>query len=736
MSIQFPSFIGRERELSKIDRQVGRRGSTTLINIAGPGGIGKTAILRKVREQYRSALGILITDIVDFSHTVHRSEAWILEQIISLAPRQFPRHQRTMRKVQTASEPLTRLQYEGELVDAFVADFNTIASQQRFVILFDTLELIQDSPLFVFVLELAKRLENTVLLLAGRRNAEEEFSAELARIFKPSQVKTIKLEGFSEDEAIQYFEQTITPHLKRVHPNLQRNIYFLSDGRPIKISLSLDWLDRGIPIMPEILKMEPSALRRMPDEEIEILRRKFESALMEGIRKFQSPVDRIILFMAHFNKRFNRKMLEFFFLNDLEPRQKARASKKVLTEIKELPFVKYTSDDYFVLHDEMSRLVQSYVWDVDDPDRTFRKDLSERICQYYEEELESLPEWEASTEQQRVTRRSYEIEALYYRLYADFRSGFWHFESLFETLAGDRRSGLAALVLNFVQEFKTEPAFSKVLQCFINGYYSGGVLIAREKFEDATKKLVEGKRQLEQVFDSYDWEKASSLDHYLRERSYLVYQQLGYCYRSMGDWNEAEENYRRSLKLALEIAPKVFQLPEAFDRKKILIQQIAEILNNLGNLYRLTGDFHEARLLCQTGILLRQGWGLDPVMSLYVMSMILWEMGNTADSVGYLTKAKQVCTDDYKLALLKKYHAYIMFRTGLAEEALPLLDEAEAIFRQKILRSELADALNIRCRIYRGDIDLVANRSPKRSYMKYIEELGKEAFILAVCRRE
>jgi tetratricopeptide (TPR) repeat protein len=634
--------------------------------------------------------------------------------------------------MQSAAEPLTRLQYEGELVDVFVEDFNKIANQHRFILLFDTLEIIQDSPLFVYILELVKRLDNTVLLLAGRRNDQDDVTQELNRIFKKSQVINIKLSGFDEKEAFQYFEETVTPHLKSISSDLKTNIFFLSDGKPIKIALSLDWLDRGISIMPEVLKMAPSKLSEQTPEETESLRSQFELALMEGIRKFQKPVDEIILYMAHFNRRFNRQMLEFFFLSDLEAQEKAKESKKLLTEIKKLPFVKYTNEDYFVLHDEMTRLVQSYVWDIaEDPDRTLRKELSEKICRYYEQELKALPKWENSTEQQRVMRRSYEVEALYYRLYADFRSGFWYFERLFETLTEDRRSGLAALVLNIVQEFKLDQSFSKIMKCFVDGYYSGGVMIARQKFDEAVKKLVEGERQLTALFDTYDWSKASSLDHYLRERSYLVYQQLGYCHRSIGDWKQAEENYQRSLKLALEVAEKLFNLSGTLDRKKILIQQIAEILNNLANLYRLTGKFSNARLLCQTSIHLREAWGLDTVMSLYVMSMILWEMGDTSESVAHLTKAEQVCVDDYKLGLLKKYHAYILFRTGLAEQALPVLYKAEAIFRQKILRSELADALNIRCRIYRADKNLITDKNHRRNYMKYIEELGREAYTLA-----
>ena len=733
MNIQFPGFIGRDRELAIIDRQIARWGTTIVVNIAGSGGIGKTAILRRVREQYQSSPITYVTDIVDFSHTVHRSEAWILDQIIAVSASEFRTHRRKMRKVQSAEEPLIRLQYETELVDAFVTDFNKLASHRRFVLLFDTLELIQDSPLFGFILELTRRLENTVLIMAGRRNDHEDVAQELERIFKKSQIKNIKLGGFLEQEAMLYFEKTYTPHLEKIHPNLQKNIFLLSDGKPIKIALSLDWLDRGIPILPDVMKMDPAALRRKSAQEIKTLRDRFESALMDGIRRFQSPVDEVILFMAHLNRRFNRKMLEFLFLGDLPPKQRSIRSRALLNELKSLPFVKYTSDDYFVLHDEMNRLVQSYVWDIsEDQDRTRRKRLSARICEYYEQELNSLPTWENSTEQERVTRRSYEVEALYYRLYADFRSGFWHFERLFETLTADRRSGLAMLILNIIQEFKSESDYSKVIQCFIDGYYSGGVLIARQKFEEASKKLVQGERQLKELLSSYDWSNAGPLDQYLRERIYLVYQQLGYCYRSMGDWRDAEDNYQHSLDLALDVGKKVFQLSGAHDRKKVLVQQIAETLNNLGNLYRLTGEFYDARLLCQTGILLRQAWGLDTVMSLYVMSMILWEMGDTAASMAHLSRAEQECTDEFKLALLKKYHAYILFRTGLSEAALPMLGEAEATFRQKLLRSELADALNIRCRIYRKNPELIPFKGNIRSHMKTIEELGREAYLLAV----
>ncbi len=732
MAIQFPIFIGRDQELSDIDRQVARRGHSVTINITGSGGIGKTAILRKVQEHYRASPTMLVTDIIDFSHTVHRSEMWILEQMAAVYPKGFPNYRKWIRKIHTAPDTLTRIGHERELLAAFINDYNVLAHDYRFILLFDTLELIQDTPLFNFILEAIKPLKNTALFLAGRRNDEEFCLKELSRVFPSTQIKNIQLKGFDEKEAEKYFEETQTPRLKDIHPDLQKNIYFLSEGKPIKIALSLDWLDRGIPIMPEVIQVKPDDLRNKSTEEIAGLRRRFEFALMEGIRQFQTPVDEIVLYMAHFNKRFNRKLLETFFLNNLDKRQKTRRSKKLVDEIKALPFVKYTSDEYFVLHDEMARLVQTYVWDVvEDPDRTLRKELSERICAYYEDELKALPAWKDCTEQQRVETRSYEVESLYYKLYTDFRSGFSYFGYLYEKLTRDRRSGLAALALSFAREFGTDNSSSQVLKCFMDGYYTGGILISQERFEESIEKLVEGEKGLEKAISDEDWQKAAPLDLYLRERMHMIYQQLGFCYRSMGDWAHAEENYQLSLKMVLKQAENTFCLSGAFDRKTALARQIAETLNNLAYLYRLMGNFYEAHLLCQTSVMMRKTWGLDSVMSQYVMAMTLWEMGDTAESVNYLISAERECVDDYKFALLKKYHAYILFRTGLADQALPMLDEAEAIFRQKGQRSELADAINIRCRIYRVDTELIADKASRRGYMKYVEELGKDAYRLA-----
>lgn len=735
MSIQFPAFVGRVDQLTKIREQAARRDETVVVNIAGAGGIGKTTTLRKIKEEYEQESNTLVTEVIDFSHTVHRVQSWVLERLTAIRPNEFPTYREKMRDIETL-EPLARLYREHEVQEAFIQDYNLIAQHHRLILLFDTVELIQDTPLMGFIIELVAGLKNTMLLIAGRRNDEPGLVERLWASFGANQVVTLRLGGFTETEADLYFAQAVTPHLREVPYDLRKNIYLLSNGNPIKIGLSLEWLDQGIPLMPEITRMQPTEITGKSPEELADLQRRFEYALMDGIRQLGEPVDEVILYMAHLHKRFNCRMVEFFFLQHVAEADRTRQAAELVTELRKLPFVKYVNDDYFVLHDEMARLVTEHVWNaVEDPDKTLRRKLSQKACTFYQQELKNFPPSAECTEQQRVTSWSYQVEQMYYSLYADFRSGYTEFEELFEKLVIDQRPGLAALAVNFLREFKDEAGFSELLAGFVDGYYEGGVLLALQKFGEAEKVLVQGEERLVKIISKPGLSPVGSLDRHLGERRYIVYHQLGFCYRSMGNWERAIQNYNQALNLALEAAKSLDKQPiTSIDQKKLLMAQIAETLNSLSNVHRLAGNFHEARLLCQTSILMRQQWDSNQVArSQYVMAMILWEMGATAEAMRYLRAAEQSCppTDDTTQALIKKYQGYIRFRAGLPQQAMPLLEQAETVFRQRGQFSELADVLNLRSRIYRDHPDLVKDILADQDHMVLAKQVADEAYEIA-----
>jgi len=724
MDIQFPKFVGRDTQLSNIKAQIARQGQTVVVNIAGAGGVGKTTLLRKVKQDLKSS-DTLITEIIDFSHTVHRVQSWILEQITAIRPKAFPIYREKTRDIEKL-EPLSRLYREREALDALVLDYNHFAQDHRIVLLFDTVELIQETPLLAFVLELVARLENTVLILAGRYNDDSSTVARLKASFGAEQVLTFRLGGFTKDEAELYFDEAVTPGLREVHTGLLENIYLLSEGNAIKIALALDWLSRGIPIMPEVTQWKPEdlvVLKKESPSEFDARRTRFEKALMVGISRLEDPLYEVILYMAHFNKRFNHQMLMFFFPKETD---------KVFSRLIDLPFVKYVNKEYFVLHDEMTRLAQEYIWDsIEDPDRTQRRELSHAACEYYQQELSALPPMDERTEQDRITSWSYAVECMYYRLYANFQEGYPRFEELFEELTDDQRPGLAALAVNFLREFEDEREFSDLLKCFVDGYYDGGVLLSQQQLKEAQETLARGLEQLNLTLHRLDLRQASALDRHLINRRHEVYHQLGFCYRSMGDWNKAILNYEKSLEIALELSR---ELDEKSPLKTRLMGQIAETLNSLSNVHRLVGNFHQARLLCKTSILLRHTWDQkQETKSQYVMAMILWEMGGTAESMRYLRAAENSCPpeDESTQALTTKHRAYILYRAGLPDLAIPLLAEAESVFRRRGQFSELADTLNMRSRIYREHPEIVREQSTDRDHMVEAEKQTKAAYEIA-----
>lgn len=721
MYIQVPEFIGRKHQLSNIQEQIERRGQTVVVSIAGAGGVGKTTLLHKVRQDFESS-DTLVTDIIDFSHTVHRVQSWVLEQIVTVRPRAFPNYRDKTQDIEKL-EPLSRLYREREALDALVQDYNHVAEEHRFVLLFDTVELVQETPLLEFIIELATRLDNTVLILAGRYNDEPVIVKRLEASFGANQVLTFRLGGFSQDEAKLYFKHAVTPGLVEIHEGLQENIFLLSDGNAIKMALALDWLQRGIPFMPEVTQWKPEDLRKLSLPELDARRQKFERALMVGIRSLEDPLYDVVLHMAHLHKRFNRNMMAYFFPDETD---------EIIFKIKELPYVKYVNDSYFVLHDEMTRLVQEYIWDsIEDPDRTRRRALSRAACKYYQQELSAFPPPEKRTEQDKITFWSYSVECMYYNLYTDFREGYARFEQLFEDLTDDQRPGLAALAVNFLREFEDDREFSDLLKCFVDGYYDGGVLLAQQQFREAQNTLTKGLERLNKTLLRLDLQQAGALDRNLGNRRHEVYHQLGFCYRSMGNWDEAILNYERSLEIALELSEK---LDKESPQKTPLMAQIAETLNSLSNVHRLVGNFHQARLLCKTSILLRHTWDQkQETRSQYVMAMILWEMGGTAEAMRYLRAAEKTCPaeDETTKALITKHRAYILYRAGMPDLAMPLLEEAESVFRRRGQFSELADTLNMRSRIYREHPEIMEEHSTDQDHMAEAEKHAKAAHEIA-----
>ncbi|RPH47062.1 MAG: hypothetical protein EHM85_20525, partial [Desulfobacteraceae bacterium] len=376
-------IIGREEQLEKFKRWINQEKCSYLVSINGRGGAGKTYLLRKIHELYSKRNDLLCLDIIDFSQSKTRTKQWLMDSIASNAnesssmPMAFEtyRNKSTEFDDRKPQEDAAYLSME-ELEKSFKEDFQEVEKTRRCIFLFDTFELIQDSMLSDFIIELAQQSENSLFFLAGRRNAEMD--GQLKKLLG-NHYQFIKLEGFDEKDAIQYIRKNHAG--KKLSEQEQKALYLLADnGLPIKLALALDWLSRGL--MMHTLADYSANLKDMSEAEKQNIRLAFEQELVTLISELGTKVDQAIYLMAHVNRRFNRELLNLLIPD---------ANIETLVDaIKQLSFVKCIEDNYFVLHDELQRMIVRHVWERNDQSHEARREISQKVIEYYTQQINQL----------------------------------------------------------------------------------------------------------------------------------------------------------------------------------------------------------------------------------------------------------------------------------------------------------------------------------------------------------
>ncbi len=412
---------------------------------------------------------------------------------------------------------------------------------------------------------------------------------------------------------------------------------------------------------------------------------------MERVNDLGQPRNEAILDIAHVYHYFDAE--RYCYLHDDVSLVDAR---KLLNELCSFSFVKPQPGGGVGLHDEMQRMVSQYVWPVLDKSGKRRRWLSGRMVQYCDERL-------AECEDDPVRWQALVAEQLYHRLYADLKQGHRAFEPLFRQANRQHRLRFAQLLLNtlpldqFSAEFDPElAAWAKIHQ--------GRLLRAEEKVEDAVNLIRPAKEKLQELGVS------EGLD--------TVCNALGYCYRLLGSWEQAIAAYEESL---------------AYSQQEKDARQIAETMNNIANVCRLSGDFERANRYSLVGLKIRERLDDKQAMgnSCYVRGMISWEIGNTAEAAVYGQRARELFTqtDDLPgVAEVDRFESYLHFRTGDLDKAWNLVERARAVFAERGIGLGLADTLNLQARIL---VDKYAAEGETDEGFREIEGLAKEALGVA-----
>ena len=755
---KFDFFVGRQDELALVDEWAQKWGSLHVLAIHGDGGVGKTWLLLEIMRRYspRDDFVVVYFDAAEHPFSI-QYEVMFLAQHLGLE--NFPRLLARM-------EELTQSYYDLPILDAQAKErealqiageeINQQLKARRLIYLLDTVEVLEygggESLIGTEGREYARQFSNALFVAAGRNvqrmlpglvqgfgsddvgevGADGGTSGGYTDTYTRTRVTGVPLHNFDRLENADFFSVVDAEGL--ISPDMRDKLFFLTDGRPVLLSLAVEWLFRSVP-MPEIAEQALDDLRALPEGGLRDLRERFEFELVDRVRSLKDPLDRAVLYMAHVSRRMDARILSV--LLDI-PIPDAQALMQQLTD---LSFVKYNpSTGNCMLHDEMKNLVNKHAWPYVDPTGDVRRGLARRvIADYYEPRIGELARQvraqlepgKGPIRRARIGGTEWELwrleaECLHYHLKVGEQEGSTYFDDRF--VEAQRNNHLMRMeFLLSEMEMARHPGIRDVLELrraetlFLRGDVEqaseiGLCLLARMDLSldhrisaHNVLGLIAAATDPEQARQQYEaalrLAQEADAGEYTRKASVIgvLHNNLGQLYQLTSRLNQATQHYQQ----AIEYSQRAGNRP-----------LVASATNNLAYVYRLQGDLAQADVLCRVAMRQRKQLGLERDLAYSYLTK-----GEIDRDRGDLESAERYT----KLALrsfdkVKETRGQIMAYNSLANirRHLDQYEEAEAYLEQGLALAEqvrdeplLAGLLNVYGR-------------EQRDRAVYLQEIGED----------
>lgn len=386
-------FIGRQEEIKTIQTCLQAWGTSQIIFISGPGGIGKTRLLDEVEQQFAALeLGnpLKILSIIDFDDDRYKFSQNVGISIArQLDPIVFDPYFEALRRLRILEEGrggkdeyiLALIKRQTfEIDQQFVECFHKVSEKYRIVLRLDTTETIAHTMAFSYLELLGTRLSNVLILAAGR-NAHELY--EKYKETQSEHISLIRLQPFTPSDSRMYLSQK--QHILKV--TLDRDwmdkLFILAGGLPILIDLAIEWAQnhRPLPWMDELSLLELQQLQK--DEEtintaqqrLQALRETFKEVVVSPIADLDSKLDYLKFVLAKVYPLDREGVMTMLNLGQEE-------AIRVIDQAGQSVAIKILPDGRIKLHDEVQYLVEKYVWTVLDQDKQWELRDSRRIIAY------------------------------------------------------------------------------------------------------------------------------------------------------------------------------------------------------------------------------------------------------------------------------------------------------------------------------------------------------------------
>ena len=379
-------FIGREDELELISNNIREREKKSILFLEADGGIGKTRLLQEVRDRYIDDENIIFSNIIDYDNFPFFSIDIIKNSILKeLDEKEFQDYLELERDFIDRYKTKT---LENQLQKMFVDSFNRLVEGKKFVLFIDTTEKIESKSFWRDFIGLLAYLNNIFVIISGRYKTISD--DDLANLSNYMLVNNRRLKKFSDRESRLYFEnKSKLENIKPLSKDILECLILLADGKPILIDLTVEWIieskseDNPEKFIINMLGVENCAvfIEHSMDELLYQKREEFEKNLVIQYENISETTQQIITLLSYISP-LNLEMVKYILDEEM--------ISKDFYRIKEYVFIKDLKTGYIVLHDEMYRLLNSYVIPRIDPNGGRKEYYSEKIIPFFEKRVQEL----------------------------------------------------------------------------------------------------------------------------------------------------------------------------------------------------------------------------------------------------------------------------------------------------------------------------------------------------------
>jgi tetratricopeptide (TPR) repeat protein len=581
-----PTFVGRKQYVEQFRELLNAPpDSPYILNLHGPGGIGKTKILQRFVEICEEEK-IPHTGIIDFYGFEMSSRISAVEQKIAKALKgsvekdPFEIYWQLREKLQSETPHIRGLEFKRQFMNSLSEWAESLVAEgKRGVLIFDTLESVRYTLVGTRLLDdWLPNLNHALVVLAGRQEEGEiNFLPQIA-----DKVIHAKVDVFDKEEAIDYLKERKV--LTAVEEDKATDALFeLTRQRPLLLALSADWI-LNYTVFPST---SPATLVQDADSET------FEKKLVENLPVLvEKPESEILPYMAHMITPFDAELIKF-----LNPNISSNEAETILKNLSELSFVKEfigeNNTPCYWFQDELRTLFHKYVFSDTIAWNQIRRDLSNIMITFYDNQIQQAKQKGDATEEQRAIARR-----LYHEIYLDPVAGVNKFQKMFQGARDEFQYGFASLLLSplrFLVDYLPEQ--QQYIFLLAEGRWlrdMGDAKKAEERFLKLLEKYKDDPREpyilnglgvtvfnlgrfneaLEYHTKSIELSKKfKAIDLLPREPN-----NIGNAYLRMGIWKEAIVHFKAAYDIALNQEKSDWNL-------------IATILNSLGNVYGLSGEY-------------------------------------------------------------------------------------------------------------------------------------------------